>query len=236
MLRKRLKENMGTSNLGWLESQFHFSFAQYRNLENINFGVLRVLNDDIVHPQSGFEMHPHSNMEIISYVVQGEITHKDSMGNVETLKRGEVQYLSAGEGIFHSEHNLHTTQDLRLLQIWIIPPQQGLPKLYGSHRFTKDERHNKLLNIVSSKSGNAPVKIHQDVEFYVSELDEQKSITFEIKPNKQIYFAQIEGKVKINDIILKAGNALEITNENLLNIKALTTAHFLFIEMEQKEA
>lgn len=94
---------MGRSDLGWLKSYFHFSFAEYRNPANVHFGVLRVLNDDIVKPQTGFEMHPHENMEIISYIVDGEITHKDSMGNSESLKRGEVQYLSAGDGIFHSE-------------------------------------------------------------------------------------------------------------------------------------
>lgn len=105
MLKKLPKENMGTSNLGWLESRFHFSFAEYYNSENINFGVLRVLNDDIIHPQSGFDTHPHRNMEIISYIVNGEITHQDSMGNAETLKRGEVQYMSAGKGILHSECN-----------------------------------------------------------------------------------------------------------------------------------
>ena len=100
MIKKLPKENMGKSNLGWLQSRFHFSFAEYRNPKNINFGVLRVLNDDLVEAKTGFEMHPHENMEIISYIVDGEITHKDSMGNSETLKRGEVQYLSAGDGIY----------------------------------------------------------------------------------------------------------------------------------------
>ena len=151
MLKKLSKENMGTSNLGWLESRFHFSFAEYRNPNNMNFGVLRVLNDDIVHPESGFDTHPHANMEIISYVVNGEITHKDSMGNSETLKRGEVQYLSAGDGIYHSEHNVHKSDDLRLLQIWIVPPKSGLPRLYGSKRFEEIDRKNRLLNIVSSQ-------------------------------------------------------------------------------------
>lgn len=136
MLKRLPKENMGTSNLGWLESRFHFSFAQYYNPENINFGVLRVLNDDIIHPQSGFGTHPHKDMEIITYVIKGAITHKDSMGNSESLSRGEVQYMSAGEGITHSEYNT-TDEDLRVLQLWIVPPQKSLPRLYGSHRFKK---------------------------------------------------------------------------------------------------
>ena len=231
MLKKLPKENMGTSNLGWLESRFHFSFAEYRNPNNINFGVLRVLNDDIVHPESGFDMHPHSNMEIISYVVKGEITHKDSMGNSETLKRGEVQYLSAGDGIYHSEHNIHKSDDLRLLQIWIIPPKAGLPRLYGSKRYEEKDRINKFLNIVSSTDGNADIKIYQDINIYVSELEIDKSLEFEIKENRQVYFVQIEGSSNINEITLNAGDAMEIVDIEKIEIKALENSHFLFIEM-----
>jgi quercetin 2,3-dioxygenase len=208
-----------------------FSFAEYRNPSNINFGVLRVLNDDIVHPQSGFDMHPHSNMEIISYVVNGEITHKDSMGNSETLKRGEVQYLSAGDGIYHSEHNVHKSDDLRLLQIWIIPPKAGLPRLYGSKRYEQKDRINKFLNIVSSQEGNADIKIYQDINIYVSELEIDKSLEFEIKENRQVYFVQIEGSSNINEITLNAGDAMEIVDIEKIEIKALENSHFLFIEM-----
>ena len=236
MLKKLPKENMGKSNLGWLESRFHFSFAEYRNPNNINFGVLRVLNDDIVHPMSGFDMHPHSNMEIISYIVDGEITHKDSMGNVETLKRGEVQYSSAGDGIYHSEHNLHKSLDLRLLQIWIIPPKAGLPRLYGSKRYEKNQRENKLLNIVSSQNGNADIKIYQDINIYVSELENCKKLDVIINENKQIYFVQVEGSSSLNDIILENGDAMEIVDEKNINIKALENSHFLFIEMPKVQA
>ena len=231
MLKKLPKENMGTSNLGWLESRFHFSFAEYRNPNNMNFGVLRVLNDDIVHPESGFDMHPHANMEIISYVVNGEITHKDSMGNSETLKRGEVQYLSAGDGIYHSEHNVHKSDDLRLLQIWIIPPKSGLSRLYGSKQYEEKDKKNKFLNIVSSTNGNADIKIYQDINIYVSELEIDKSLEFEIKENRQVYFVQIEGISSINGLILENGDAMEIVNINKLHIKALENSHFLFIEM-----
>jgi quercetin 2,3-dioxygenase len=233
MLKKLPKENMGTSNLGWLESRFHFSFAEYRNPNNMNFGVLRVLNDDIVHPNSGFDTHPHANMEIISYVVDGEITHKDSMGNAETLKRGEVQYLSAGDGIYHSEHNWNKTKDLRLLQIWIVPPKSGLPRLYGSKQFNEIERKDKLLNIVSSQEGNADIKIYQDINMYVSELEANKSIDFDIKKDRQVYFVQIEGTSSINGINLNNGDAMEIVDEDKLEIKAVSNSHFLFIEMKK---
>ncbi|WP_108062279.1 pirin family protein [Poseidonibacter lekithochrous] len=233
MLKKLNKENMGTSNLGWLESRFHFSFAEYRNPANINFGVLRVLNDDIIHANGGFGTHPHENMEIISYITQGEIKHKDSMGNEEILKSGEVQYLSAGDGIYHSEYNASSTEDLKLLQIWIVPPQRGLERLYGSHRYTREQKENKLLNIVSSQEGNAQIKIHQDVNFYVSLLDENKSLDYKIQKDRQVYFVQISGTSAINGIDLNDGDAMEIVDEKNLNIQAINDSHFLFIEMKK---
>lgn len=235
MLKKLSKENMGRSNLGWLESRFHFSFAEYYNPDNMNFGVLRVMNDDIIHPMSGFDTHQHRDMEIISYVVAGEISHKDSMGNIETLKRGEVQYLSAGDGIFHSEHNWHRSEDLRLLQIWILPPRQGLDQLYGSYRFKEEDRKNKLLNIVSSQEGDAKIKIYQHINLYVSELDASKSLDFTVKKDRQIYFVQIEGTSTVDGIELDYGDAMEIVDESTLHIEAITNSHFLFIEMPKEE-
>lgn len=231
MIKRLSKDNMGTSNLGWLESRFHFSFANYYNPKNIRFGVLRVVNDDIIHTTSGFDMHPHENMEIITYVINGELTHKDSLGNIEILTRGDVQYLSAGDGIYHSEHNFHKFENLRLLQMWIVPPQKGLSKLYGSHKFLREDRKNKLLNIVSSNKELSPIKIYQDVNFFVSELEKGKTLDFKISKNRQIYFVQIEGSSILNGIILNAGDAAEITNENNLRIESIENSHFLFIEM-----
>lgn len=231
MIKKIPSENMGTSNLGWLESRFHFSFAQYYNPHNINFGVLRVLNDDIIHPQSGFDTHPHRDMEIITYVINGELTHKDSMGNEETLTRGEVQYLSAGDGIYHSEHNLHPSKDLRLLQMWIIPPKRGLPRLYGSYKYTQYQRLNELLNIVSSLDGNSEIKIHQDVDFYVCETDKQITFNLDLPQDKQIYFVQIEGNCILNNTHLSHGDAAEIFNEHTIEIEVSEDSHFLFIQM-----
>lgn len=233
MLKKLPKENMGTSNLGWLESRFHFSFAEYRNPKNINFGVLRVLNDDIIHANSGFDTHPHSNMEIISYIVNGEITHKDSMGNEEVLKAGEVQYLSAGDGIYHSEHN-KSNKDLRLLQIWIVPPKQSLPRLYGSYKYTPSQKENKLLKIVSSLEGDSKVRIYQDVNIYVSQLEKTKSLDFKIEKNRQVYFVQIEGSSFVNSLELKDSDAMQIVKEENLHIKAISNSHFLFIEMNEQ--
>ena len=229
MIKKLPKENMGKSNLGWLESRFHFSFAEYWNPNNVSFGVLRVINDDIVHPLSGFDTHPHSNMEIISYIVDGEITHKDSMGNSETLKRGEVQYLSAGNGIYHSEHNLHQSDDLRLLQIWIIPPKNGLPRLYGSYKYKFEQRDNKLLNIVSSQNGESNIKIYQDINIFVSEFD--KAFEYKMQKDRQVYFVQIEGTSEVNGTVLEYGDAMEIVDEEKLTINPQSKSHILFIEM-----
>jgi redox-sensitive bicupin YhaK (pirin superfamily) len=168
-------------------------------------------------------------MEIISYIVDGEITHKDSMGNSETLKRGEVQYLSAGDGIYHSEHNLHKSNDLRLLQIWIIPPKAELPRLYGSHKYKFEQRDNKLLNIVSSQNGNSNIKIYQDINIFVSEFD--KPFEYKIQKNRQVYFVQIEGTSEVNGTILEYGDAMEIVDEEKLTINPQTKSHILFIEM-----
>jgi len=231
VLKKLPKENMYMSDHGWLESRFHFSFANYQNYDNMNFGVLRVLNDDIIHPKGGFPTHPHKDMEIISYVIDGEISHEDSMGNVESLSRGEVQYLSAGTGIQHSEFNLDGQKDLRLLQMWIIPPEKGVTPLYGSYKYEEKERKNRLLNIVSAQNGNSKVKIHQDVNIYVAELDALKSIEHSIKENRQIYFVQIEGDSILNGIELSHGDAMEIVNTTKLSIEAKSDTHFLFIDM-----
>ncbi len=234
MLKKLLAKNMGKSNLGWLESRFHFSFADYINHDNVNFGVLRVLNDDIIHPESGFDTHPHNDMEIISYIVNGEITHKDSMGHSETLKKGEVQYLSAGTGITHSEYNVHKSEDLRLLQIWIYPPKKHLTPLYGSFKYEEQESDNKLLNIVSSQDGDAKIKIYQDVNIYASKIDKDTKQEYTIENNRQVYFVQIEGTSLVNGIELNDGDAMEVVRENKLEINASSDSHILFIEMKEE--
>ncbi len=233
MIYKIPKETMFNSDKGWLQSRFHFSFAEYRDFNNTNFGNLRVLNDDIIKPLSGFDMHPHRDMEIVTYIIDGELTHQDSMGHKESLKRGEVQYMSAGTGVYHAEHNMHDSKDLRLLQIWIIPPSKNLEPSYGSYRFTKEDRRNKLLNIVSDQKGDAKIKLYQDVSFFVSELDKDKTIEYKIKKDRAIYFVQIEGKSEINGEVLKIGDALKIVDESSLAIKALEDSHFLFIDLQK---
>nr|WP_295972883.1 pirin family protein [uncultured Bacillus sp.] len=233
MLKKIDHNNMGRSNLGWLRSLFHFSFAEYYNPKNINFGVLRVINDDLIAPHTGFDTHPHRDMEIISYVVEGDLTHGDSMGNRQTISRGHVQYMSAGTGVLHSEHNL-SDEMLRILQIWIFPDKLGYSPNYGDFRFNWEDRHNKWLHMVSNKDGNALIKVNQDVNFYALELDKGKEISFPVSSGRQAYLVQIEGTSDINDITLTARDGLEITEEDI-HIQPKETSHFLVIEMAKED-
>lgn len=232
MLRKIDSRNMGSSNLGWLRSKFHFSFAEYYNPNNINFGALRVINDDLIEPNTGFDIHPHKDMEIISYVVNGEITHGDSMGNKKTLSRGDVQYMSAGTGVYHSEHNFGK-DTLRLLQIWILPDKQGHTPSYGDYKFNWNDRENKWLHIVSSKAGNAPIKINQDMNIYVLELEKGKEIDFKVNKGRQAYLVQIEGSSLINTVELNERDGMEIVEEDIL-IKAKETSHIMVLEMKKQ--
>ena len=232
MIRYIDSKKMGRSFLGWLDSHFHFSFAEYYNPENIQFGALRVVNDDMVEPGTGFDTHPHKDMEILSYVIDGELTHADSMGNKHTLTRGQVQYMSAGTGVLHSEHNRGDTM-LRFLQIWILPDKKGHDPKYGDFPFAMEDRENTWLPIASSvdnPNSTAPIKIHQDTNVYATTLTNRASIEFPVKKGRQAYLIMIEGSAGINGITLGMRDALEITGETV-TIKPDNTAHILVIEM-----
>jgi len=231
MIRKIDSENMGESNLGWLNSKFHFSFAEYFNINNMNFGALRVINDDLIARKTGFDPHPHRDMEIISYVINGELSHADNMGNERTVYRGQVQYMSAGTGVVHSEHN-YGDETLRILQIWVIPDKKNYTPAYGDYNYKWEDRVNKWLNIVSSKDGDSQVKINQDANFYVTELEEGKELEFKVGTGRQAYLVQIEGKSDINGISLNDKDAMEIVEEDI-TIKAKTKSHVLVIELSK---
>lgn len=232
MIRKIDSKNMGSSNLGWLKSTFHFSFAEYYNPKNIQFGVLRVINDDLIQPNTGFDTHPHQNMEIISYVIDGELTHGDSMGNKNTISRGHVQYMSAGTGVLHSEFNMGKDM-LRLLQIWILPDRHGHTPQYGEVRFDWNDRKNNWLHMVSGVAGDAPIKIKQDANIYALELEEGKKIDFSIEDNRQAYLVQIEGTSDLNGIPIATRDGVEVIEEDITIHATAETAHLLLIEMEK---
>ena len=235
MLRFIDHRKMGRSSLGWLESHFHFSFAEYRNPDNVRFGVLRVINDDIIKPGTGFDTHSHQDMEILSYVVDGELSHADSMHNQHTLTAGQVQYMSAGTGVSHSEHN-RGAKALRLLQIWIFPDKKGHAPSYGEHRFPLAERENRWMPIAASYDNHeskAPVKIHADINMYATMLTQENALDFPVGPGRQAYLVLIDGAADINGIRLSTRDALEIVEENI-TVVPQSLAHCLIIEMAKE--
>ena len=231
---------MGRGRHGWLDSHFHFSFAEYYNPKNIRFGVLRVMNDDIVQCGEGFDTHPHENMEIISYVVQGELTHRDSMGNERTLSRGQVQYMSAGTGVAHSEYN-HGTDPLRFFQIWIFPDKEGYRPNYGDVQFKLEDRCDKWLALAASSANTgsaAPIKIHADINAYAAIISPGASLECAVAQDRQAYLALVEGDADLrgadgSSAVLTMRDAAEITGENVtITAKAGgDPAHVIVIEM-----
>lgn len=233
MLRKVDSRTMGKADHGWLKSLFHFSFADYYRPDNIQFGVLRVLNDDIIEAGTGFELHPHRDMEIISYVIDGSLTHGDSMGNQSTLSAGDFQYMSAGTGVMHSEHNRGLGPG-RFLQIWILPDQRGHVPQYGDLKNVSALAEQKWHHAVSSFEGDGDIKIHQDVNILVGRFKGTQKLRIEVKQGRQAYLVQIKGSSSIDDIQLMARDALEISNETL-DLSLISDSHFMLIEMKKAQ-
>ncbi|WP_346352940.1 pirin family protein [Azotosporobacter soli] len=229
MLKRYPAAEHGKADHGWLKSLFHFSFADYHNPERMQFGALRVVNDDLLTSGGGFDMHPHRNMEIISYVVDGELTHGDSLGNRNTIGRGEIQYMSAGSGVLHSEYN-QGKDTLRFVQIWIVPQQTGLEPRYGDQRFLWQARENRLLHLAAPQGGGAPVEIGADANLYAATLDAGKTLNVSVKKERQAYLLLLEGNLEVNGVELKARDALESVAEDLA-LRSSEDSHFLVIEM-----
>uniref|UniRef100_A0A7S2HBT7 Pirin N-terminal domain-containing protein n=1 Tax=Helicotheca tamesis TaxID=374047 RepID=A0A7S2HBT7_9STRA len=220
------KNDAAWTNSNWLKSRFHFSFAEYNSYHNQGFGVLRVMNDDLVQPHRGFGTHPHADMEIITYIVEGKLTHKDSMGTSESLGRGSIQYMTAGTGITHSEFN-HDDTPLRFIQTWITPRSRGLTPKYGSFKSSdrcETERKNKLHHLVSdtnNSSSETPVEINQDVDAYSAELDLNGKVSLDLSDKQQAYLLCVEGSIEVDgEKELKRHDACEITGKGTLNIEA----------------
>jgi len=195
----------------------------------MRYGTLRVMNDDVIQPHTGFDAHPHEDMEIITYVIEGQLTHQDSLGNQETIGRGSIQYLSAGTGIIHSEKN-ESNEEVHLIQTWILPQAKGLQPQYGSKVFTYEARHNKWLHIIAPLGTPGIINIYQDANMYVSQLDQCESLTFELGKGRQLYVKLMEGEANINNIVFHTGDAAEISGEDL-HIVALNEVHILLVEM-----
>ncbi len=220
-------------------THFHFSFADYYDPGNVRFGVLRVLNDDMVKPNSGFGKHPHRDMEIFSYIVDGQLTHWDSTGNHEVLHRGDVQYISAGTGVSHSELN-EQNEWCRFLQIWILPEARSLPVRYGLVRFSAEERQNRLLHIIcgSKNDKEAPIHLFQDVNVFVSELTSTgMGVSYSLAQGRQAYMKCIEGDLGVSEeTSLGMRDALKVFGPAELEFGAVSDqAHLIMIEMKHEE-
>lgn len=216
----------------WLESHFSFSFGPYYDEDNIQFGPLRVLNDDIIQPGKGFGIHPHREAEIVSIVLKGQLKHEDSLKNVGIIKFGNIQRMTAGTGVLHSEVNPTDDEETHILQLWFHPSQKQLAPFYQDISFDADQLQNKLLPVVSGSPAVNAASIHQDVTLYLSKLDGQKELRFEQPAGRKIYLFVIEGEVLLNgDVSLKRRDDARITDLPKLTIEAKQDAFFLLIDL-----
>lgn len=217
----------------WLDARFSFSFAEYYDPNNMQFGSLRVLNDDIIQPKTGFGMHPHKDMEILTYVIEGELRHEDNMGNVGIIKAEEIQIMSAGTGIWHSEHNNSEDKVLNLLQIWILPDKKGIPTRWEHKKFSKEDKINKLVPIASGNPSDSAMKINQDVEIYSSILEKEEILKYETDKFRKTYIFVVSGSLFINDEIeLNSRDQVRITELSELKIKANKDTEFLLMDLK----
>ncbi len=232
MLKYIDSETMGREENAWLNRYMHFSFSNYYNGAHIHFGALRVLNDNIVQPGAGFDTHPHDNMEILSYVVYGTLSHADSMGNKKTLTRGQMQYMSAGTGVLHSEYNWED-EPLRFLQIWFYPDRQDYSPRYQMHPFLWEERINQWLPLATGENNvldSAPIRIHADVNLFANMLEAGKKQALAVGRGRETYLDCVEGEARVRDIVLHERDALKVVEENI-SIETEEGAHLLVIEM-----
>jgi redox-sensitive bicupin YhaK (pirin superfamily) len=217
---------------GWLLSRFSFSFANYHDPANMNFGTVRVFNDDVVQPDSGFGMHPHRDMEIISYIIEGTLEHKDSMGNIGLVEAGEVQRITAGTGILHSEYNPSATDPVRLLQMWVIPKERGLAPSWEQRKFTKEQQLNQLLPVISGNPQDGTIDINQDAAFFLSTLEAGHQLTHnQAEARKRLIFV-ISGQLILNNNeILNDGDSARLTDLPKIQISTEQGAQFILIDL-----
>jgi redox-sensitive bicupin YhaK (pirin superfamily) len=225
-------DTRGNANHGWLNSRHSFSFAGYHDPERMNFGVLRVLNDDIVAGGMGFGAHPHDNMEIISIPLEGDLEHQDSMGNKTVIKNGDIQVMSAGTGITHSEYNKNADKEVKFLQIWVFPNKRNVKPRYDQITLNVKDRHNKLQQILSPEPEDAGVWIHQNAWFHLGKLDEGFSTEYHIKSSGNgVYAFILNGDVTINDQKLNARDGFGIWDIDKFTLIANSNAEILLMEV-----
>lgn len=216
MIRVRPSNARGAANFGWLDSRHTFSFGNYYDPEHMGFASLRVINEDIVQPSRGFDTHGHRDMEIITYVLDGALEHKDSIGNGAVMRPGDVQRMTAGTGILHSEYNASDTDPVHLLQIWILPGERGLEPGYEQTYFAPEEKQGRLRLVASPEGKEGSVVVHQDVNLYATVLSEGETVEHAIAPNRAVWLQVARGSLQVNDQTLSAGDGAAIAQEDRL--------------------
>jgi hypothetical protein len=217
MITIRKSEDRGHFDHGWLDTRHSFSFAGYFDRDHMGFRSLRVINEDRVSPGQGFGTHGHDNMEILTYVLSGALAHKDSMGNVEQLRAGELQLITAGTGIEHSEYNGSKTEPVHFLQIWIRPDTRGLTPSYDQRTLTREEKRNRLVAVAASDNGG--MKIHQDARVLIGEVDSGAELRHDLRPGRSAWVHVIRGAVSVNGKELETGDAAAMTAESAVTIR-----------------
>lgn len=231
MMRVMKSHERGRANHGWLESWHSFSFADYYNPKAMGFRTLRVINEDIIDKASGFPTHGHRDMEIISYMVDGELTHKDTLGNTAVIKPGEVQRMSAGTGVRHSEFNMQPEKKAHLLQIWILPDQENRPPSYGQKDFSQDLANNKLVLTVSGDGRDGSLQMNQDASLYVGRWQKAEHIEKDLDPKRSAWVQVVKGPITVNGQVLEEGDSLAMREEKKLVIDSVGPAEFLFFDL-----
>lgn len=231
MITVRKSRDRGLTDMGWLKSYHTFSFDTYYNPNFMNFRSLRVINEDIVKPGQGFATHPHSDMEIITYIVEGELQHKDSMRNGSVIRPGEIQRMTAGTGLTHSEFNPDSHESVHLLQIWILPEKKGLTPGYEQHSYLPMLKEDDLTLIASSNGRNGSVTIHQDVDLYTGRLGEDKHIDIDIKEGRFLWIQLIKGQLWVAGEKLLPGDACSVQDQTKVNVKGKAPSEFLLFDL-----
>ena len=231
MIKIRRSDERGHANHGWLDTHYTFSFSDYYDPAFMGFRNLRVINEDRVAPDQGFPKHGHRDMEIITYVISGELSHRDSMGNGETIRPHEVQRMTAGTGVLHSEYS-SPTDETHLLQIWILPEQKNLTPGYEQKLFPAEEKHGKLRLVASKGGDDGSVHINQDVQLYSSILKNGESVTHELGQGRHAWIQLISGSLEVNGEILKAGDGAAVSDESSLKLRSLAdSTEFLLFDL-----
>ncbi len=232
MIVIRKSEDRGYFNHGWLKTYHTFSFADYFDREHMSFGSLRVINEDFVEAGKGFGTHPHRDMEIITYILEGQLAHKDSMGNGSIIKRGDVQRMSAGTGVTHSEYNASQSETVHLLQIWILPKYTGLHPSYEQKYFDAREKRDRLRLVASPDGRDGSVTIHQDASMYAGILNKGKELGHSLANGRRAYVHVARGAFKVNGERLNAGDGAKITNEKTITLAATEDSELLLFDLE----